>query len=859
MIRINAIPNNAAAKAYYRSADYHMEGQEQPAFWRGKGAEMLGLTGEVKREDFEALCDNLNPNTGKQLTAKTIQNRRVGYDLTFSVPKSVSLAFAVGGDERIADAFRVAVAETMGEVEREMKARVRKRGSDYDRDTGNIIWTDFLHTTSRPINGEPDPQLHIHAVVFNATYDREESQWKAGQFGGIKADGPYFQAVFRARLANQLQDLGYELKAAKGDFEIVGVPKRAVKEFSRRTDLIEKLAGHLGVTRPETKAKLGATSREKKTKGLTWDDLLERWSDRLAPEELAAIKETVTGADTPLAREERDAEAVSYAVSHLTERRSVVDQRAVVTEALKFDPTAVTPEGIVRELARPGLIRRQMGDRTMLSTQGVLSEEKRLLAFAKEGRGRYRPLSPPRKGKPDPATPAVSGQPLTASQRAAYDHILTSPDRLMVVRGVAGSGKSTLLQAVMPRVEVPWVILAPTAAASRGVLRRDGFKEADTLATFLNSKDAQHKVKGGLIVLDEASLAGSHDMARLIHAAEQLNARVLLLGDRRQHKSVSRGDVLALIEDKAGLPVVEVSEIKRQSGQYKAAVELLARGNVAAGFDRLDAMGWVKEPENVTASIADDYLAAVRDEKSALVVSPTHAAGDAVTAEIRARLRQDERLKGDDREFTRLVPLHYTAPQLAEAKKHPEEGVVYTRFGAYRRDTLGVAEGDLLRTTNMIKDASGKRIDNGSVMTVTGFTSNGDIRVKTANGSDRILAADVGHLTHGYVVTSHAAQGKTVDRVLIDMTAANFPAVGKEQFYVSVSRGRQQATVFTDHKPELRDAIERTDTRLLASDLVRKPKHGIRKRLRRHLAFLTKCASIARDAIRGKEQEYARQ
>ena len=124
---------------------------------------------------------------------------------------------------------------------------------------------------------------------------------------------------------------------------------------------------------------------------------------------------------------------------------------------------------------------------------------------------------------------------------------------------------------------------------------RPGSREAETLARFLVDEKLQEEARGGLIVLDEGSLAGAKDVARLSQLADSLDARVLILGDRRQHKSVSRGDMLAMLEDRAGLPVIEVSDIKRQGGEYKRAVEALARGDVATGFKRLDELGWVKE------------------------------------------------------------------------------------------------------------------------------------------------------------------------------------------------------------------------------------------------------------------------
>jgi conjugative relaxase-like TrwC/TraI family protein len=177
------------------------------------------------------------------------------------------------------DAFREAVDETMREMEADMKTRVRVRLQDSDRTTGNMVWAEFVHTTSRPVDGLPDPQLHAHVFVFNTTWDEEEHRWKAGQFADIKRDGPYFQAAFRVRLAGKLQDVGFGVDRKRDDFEIAGVPKDVLKRFSRRTALIEKVAEAKGISDPDRKAMLGAETREKKESELGWQSLRKEWND----------------------------------------------------------------------------------------------------------------------------------------------------------------------------------------------------------------------------------------------------------------------------------------------------------------------------------------------------------------------------------------------------------------------------------------------------------------------------------------------------------------------------------------------------------------------------------------------------
>src|ERR1700675_509341 len=314
MIRVTMQNSASGAKRYYATADYYSEGQELGGSWGGKGASRLGLEGMVDKFSFERLCDNLDPQTGKPLTVRTRTERRVGYDFTFSVPQSVSLLYAMSGDQDILDAFRAAVDETMREIEAEMKTRVRMGGMDEDRVTGNMAWAEFIHTTSRPVDGVPDPQLHAHVFVFNTTWDAEEDRWKAGQFADIKRDSPYFQAAFRVRLANRLQDIGFGVERKRDDFEIADIPNDVLGRFSRRTALIEKVAQEKGITNPDRKAELGAETRERKESALSWEGLRKEWNARLSDKERRVLA-GVHRRERAVARPERgEAASVDHAI-----------------------------------------------------------------------------------------------------------------------------------------------------------------------------------------------------------------------------------------------------------------------------------------------------------------------------------------------------------------------------------------------------------------------------------------------------------------------------------------------------------------------------------------------------------------
>ncbi len=516
MIRITQQDNARSAKSYYTAGDYYSEGQEIIGLWGGKAASMLGLEGTVDKFSFERLCDNLHPKTGEHLTMRTRTERRVGYDFTFSVPKSVSLLYTLSGDQDIMEAFRGAVDETMREIEKEMKTRVRKKGQDTDRTTGNMVWAEFIHTTSRPVDGLPDPQLHAHVFVFNTTWDKEEDHWKAGQFAEIKRDAPYFQAAFRVRLANRLQGLGLGIERKRDDFEVAGIPKDVLKRFSRRTALIEKVAEERGITDARRKDVLGAETREKKAKPLSLSSLRKEWNARLSDSERDAVASVHRREHAPEIPERGEKLAVDHAIGHCFVREAVVPERKIVTEALKRGLGTVTVAGVQGEVNSRPLISSEITGRKMATTTEMLGLESRLIEFARSGRGRCRPLA-------DPNRP-ISRDWFNEGQKAAVRHVLGSRDRVMVIRGAAGTGKTTLEQEIgeaLAEAGRPVVALAQSVKASREVLREEaGFANADTIARFLKDEQMQLSAKGGVILVDEVSQVGTRDMLKIFGVAE---------------------------------------------------------------------------------------------------------------------------------------------------------------------------------------------------------------------------------------------------------------------------------------------------------------------------------------------------
>ena len=426
--------------------------------------------------------------------------------------------------------------------------------------------------------------------------------------------------------------------------------------------------------------------------------------------------------------------------------------------------------------------------------------------------------------------------------------MLNSSDRVIIINGAAGVGKTTMMREAVDAIEAGGskvFTFAPSADASRGVLASEGFENADTVARLLVDEKLQQSIKDQVIWIDEAGLIGTKTMGQVFDMADKLGARVILSGDRRQHGSVEHGAALRLLETEAGCLPAEIRDIQRQKGEYKQAVQSLSDGRTEKGFQQLDRLGWIKEvPEGERCkALADDYVATVAAGKSALVVSPTHAEGERITGQIRESLKDLGRVDTDEREFSILERSNLTQAERGDAVNYAAGDVLVfqqnaqgyrkgerlvaengalpldqaSKFQKYRTRTIAIAEGDLLRVTQNGKTADGKhRLNNGAQYVVEGFTRQGDIRLNNGWTIDK----NFGHLDYGYVVTSHASQGKTVDRVFIGQSSESFPASSREQFYVSVSRARQQATIYTDDKESLLDAVSRSDDRITATEFV---------------------------------------
>ncbi|APZ93414.1 MobF family relaxase [Fuerstiella marisgermanici] len=856
-MRVTHSRSSRGAKNYYNFSDYYDTGPSQlKGQWFGNGARMLGLAGDVQKEHFDRLVDNLMPFEDTRLTQRNHANRRVGTDITLSASKSVSLLWAYTQDDEILQAVQKAAHATLGDLEQDAQTRVNHaRGRMTLNKTRNIVGASWLHTTSRPVDGYPDPSLHVHGFVINATNTGD--RWTAVDLSTVVRDSGYYEAIFQSRLAENMEALGYRTERSNRDFEIAGISRETIEKFSRRTAQIEKLAAEQGITNADTKGLLGAQTRDLKTTNtVAVEDLPSVWRGRLTEVEQNQFDRIARRDYDDAAIRLSASEAVDFATDHSFERESVVRERQLLRNAILQGIGRTTVDNIQAEVASRDWIREGDEETAEISTREVLAEEQSLLDFARKGRGAVLPLA---------ATHTIERDWLSEEQKNAVQGLLSSTDRVQILRGVAGAGKTTLMKEAIEAMEgsgLHVAVLAPTAEAAHGVLREEEGFDGNTLASFLVDERAQKRANGGVVWVDEGALVGTSDLAKLAAVAERIDARVVLSGDGRQHQPVARGLPFHLLETQAGIKPLEVKKIRRQENpEYRDAVSALSRGDVKQGIDKLDDLGFIheiKDAQTRNESLASDYADSIAAGKTSLVVAPTHAEREVVTSAIRSELKNRGLVSKDERTITTLKSRRLTAAQRSDAFNYEpgdvvefvtkgkggfnagdrltvtqiHDGKVFAgphgetevpvgspkSFDVYRKQEQGFAVGDLIRITKNRrpdKDSSAKRLTNGSLVKLKGFTKNGYL--KLSNG--RTIPPEWGHIDHGVAVTSYGSQGKTFQRVFVAQSSLSFPASSPEQAYVSASRGKEQLTIYTDDKSALKSAVAHVRPAKNASDL----------------------------------------
>ena len=858
--------NRAGAESYFdehlSQNDYYTQGETQRGQWLGIGAERLGLQpgGVVTRESFLHLCDNQHPLTGEQLTPQHFKERRVYFDFVCSPPKSVSILAVTMNDRRIIEAHKEASQLAMRELESFAAARVRKGGiQEQDRTTGNLVGAAFLHTTTRAL----DPQLHTHFVLINCTWDKQEGRWKALQTGDMFGAINYGTEVYRNELAKRLHQIGYSTRRTGSAFEIEGVDSKLIERFSKRSQqrdmAVKRQEDKLGrkLTKKEI-AHVVHQSRPKKLKGISDEQVRDQQLGEIGFFEKRALRQVVAAADgrpKDFAQYVRPDDALAHGLAHIFERRSVAPQHQILEVALakgcgQLDLSQLKDKLTVDDkLVRVG---------SEFSTREILMKEISLIRSVNAGIDAVKPIvhhyEPPDRLGPD--------------QRKALAHILTSPDQITGFRGLAGSGKSTALVELATALchrGYDAIFCAPTASATATLRNEVSYLgKTMTLQKLLADTNVHQQLSpGAVVVLDEAGAVGLDDMARLFEIVHRNNCRVVLSGDTGQHSSVPRGDALRIIEQYSSYRFSELTTIRRQKpAAFREIVELAAAKQTDKAFDKLVELGAVTEVHadghhtdngQLYQQAADAYVSATKQGRSALLVSPTWAEIEAVTEKVRETLKADGVVSQIEEAVPVFDSLSWTIAQKKNARQFEsgqrlrfvrrtkkfergetvevlatvENGLRVRRpdgtevdfvpasaaasFDVGESRELKVAAGDWL----LLQANHGKEFINGERVQVNAI-QNG--RIALVDG--RTLPADFNTFTHGYAVTSHSSQGKTVDEVLLVASSKSFAAVNREQFYVSISRGRERVHVFTDDAELLARRVTDTHERTAAVELV---------------------------------------
>jgi conjugative relaxase-like TrwC/TraI family protein len=850
MITAGVIRNGANYLSHHlRKNDYWTEGEKQvQGIWIGDAAERLGLAGNVDEKSFEALRLNVNPRTGELLTARSAKDRVAFIDVQLSAPKDVSVLAMVGGDERVIEAFREAVDVALREMERFAAVRERRgqaHGTEAVRLTRNFVGALFFHDTSRDL----DPQLHAHAVLANATWDAERGDWFALQAAEMLRASGYVRQVLYRELAGRLRRLGYETY----DMHTTGFSIRGVEHlrerFSKRSRHVQKLVEEFAKLKGRQPSKrevevLVRESRADKLADVSTREVRARQRAELNHREAERLDDLVRGAKSQAPREQiSHGQAVTVleaAMRHVYERTSVVREGEVLSAALELYPDYYRWRELREALeAHPDVIRRH-GE---MSLRPIHREEQSAVQRIVAGRNSRFALGDPSH------LPAR----LTAGQQTAARALLRSKDFVTVLVGDAGTGKTTVLTAVegahVSAGGQRFIPLAPTTRA-REALVTAGFPDADTVQRFLVSEVLQVQAANRVLLVDESGLLSTEQLESLTRIADNMRARLLLVGDTKQHYSVQRGDALRNVIKHTTTPVVRLSEVLRQRDEAdRQFSRLLASGEVTEAFYYAARRGMMRETRDdaaLFAEAAEHYAGNLAGGIETLVVIPFWEEIERFNVQARDALRRHGLLGATEVVRGAVKPLSWTEEQKTHWDQYREgDSILFVRETRYfRRGTAGrviavlpdglrvqKADGHSAKLTRrqrgafdvgrlqQLPVAAGDRLLIRGRDTEHGF-ENGDFKQveRVDAAANQIFLTDGSTLptdftawTYGHALTSYRAQGSTAEESLIVLGEVAERALMRRQFYVGNTRYRGRHRIYVSHHEPILQRLAQDD------------------------------------------------
>lgn len=801
-VRVTTLKGAGAGRYYTeRLPSYYLDGDEPPGRWWGRGADRLGLKGDIDTDAFLAMMAGHDPATGQDLGRRMGESSVRGYDATFSAPKSVSVIFALGDPyvrRQVVEAHEAAVNAVLGWVETHAHTRMRRRGHIVCVDAEGIVVGVFRQHTSRKL----DPQLHTHAVIANRVR-APDGRWLALDARTIKVDQRTLSALYHANLRSELTGrVGVRWEAPEhGIAEIADMDLGILAEFSQRTtDLQRRLDGKLArfradlareptpIERWRLEREAALDSRPAKPHGTSAAELRHEWKERIRalgwdPER---IVETVIGHQTGLngIDSATAVRLVELALNSLAEHQSTWRPAELVRELAAVTPTTTTADAteltvFLQRLAdrtatrcvdvsRPvptGAALRRDGrpitesamDRA-LTTQAIVDEEEQLIAWAERRRDRHAP-----------ALPVHHGQQLTRPQVEAAS-VVAGHGGLELIVGPAGAGKTTMLAAAVTELRTqrrPVFGVAPTAAAA-DVLGTETGMAADTLDKLLTEHrdlarppDTGYDLPTGTtVIVDEAGTAATTKLAELARLADQHEWRVVLVGDPRQFSAVGRGGMFAHLVDTNGC--IELDQVHRFHHDWERHASLQLRNGDPASITEYERRGRLHDgtPGQMDQEVITAWhRARSRGDAVALMANST----DTVTR--LNRLAQHTRINAGD--------LDPAGPSLDVGDESMLVGdEVVTR-----------------RNDRTLHTDRGQMVKNRDHWTITTIHPDGDVTLDGRTGTIRLPAEYVAEdLELGYAQTSHATQGRTVDVALLLVDTPT----DSRGVYTPMTRGREE-------------------------------------------------------------------
>jgi conjugative relaxase-like TrwC/TraI family protein len=749
--------NNQYAAAHYFSAADDYYANEHPGQWQGKGAQALGLAGAVAQAQLSRLMNGQLPNGARIQTTfdPATKSKRMGLDLTFSAPKSVSMQALVAGDSAVSAAHDRAVQLAIEQVERLAAARQKVAGHSRRERTANLVVGKFRHEMSRA----KDPQLHTHALVLNMT-QRADGAWRALANEDIFHAYDGIDALYKAELARGVQALGYAIRLVddRGNFELAHISRAQIAAFSGRSSVIEEALADAGKTRAS------ATTLEKQVIALATrprKDERERaivkqyWVEKSRTLAIAYhARSRLDGRNYPSENEGfirlpaslTPAQAVvQYAIDHLTEREAVVSESQLTATALK---RAVGLAGVqevqaeIKRLATQGTLiasapayrlagnasspllsahgwqaywrqvngcsvtvaRRSVdaaiGQGALVAaeqrytTQKALKREQAVLAIERSGRGQVAPLL-----SAAAVHQALAQSLLNTGQRAAVMTILTTSHRFVGIQGDAGTGKTSAVRQAVALIgkaggtggATRTRVLAPYGSQVKAL--QDAGLDAQTLASFLRSKNKAIDAKT-VVVLDEAGVIGARQLEQAMRTVERAGARMVLLGDTKQTEAIEAGRPFAQLQQ-AGMQTARIHEILRQTDPYlKTAVAAAASGRANSSLAHIRHVAEWPHANDRHRAIVRDYLAlSAAERRASVIVVGTNDARREINSLVRAALA----LAGNGRPVAILTRVDMTQAQRRFALSYQPGMVIqpekdYPKAGLLRGETYRVRE-----------------------------------------------------------------------------------------------------------------------------------------------------------------------